>query len=80
MPRHALGVGLSLFASARDRLERFRYIHRGLGVVAGREEFRCVIDLPAHHLYVCAGGSRPLVEQTSFCEYLRAQPEQFRAM
>ena len=63
------------FAAIRDRLERFGHIHRGPRGVAGREVFRCVIDLPKHLLYVCEQTSRPAVEHMSFRNRLRNDPE-----
>ncbi len=63
------------FVEVRDRLERFGYIHRGPCGVEGREAFRCVIDLPKHHLYVCEPSSHPVVEHLSFRDCLRNQPE-----
>ena len=65
----------SQFAEIRDRLERFGYIHRGSRGVAGREVFRCVIDLPKHLLYVCEQTSRPVIEHLSFRNRLRNDPE-----
>jgi GrpB-like predicted nucleotidyltransferase (UPF0157 family) len=62
------------FAEIRERLERFGYIHRGPRGVAGREVFRCVIDLPKHHLYVCEQTSRPVIEHLSFRNRLRNDP------
>jgi GrpB-like predicted nucleotidyltransferase (UPF0157 family) len=65
----------SQFAEIRDRLERFGYIHRGPRGVAGREVFRCVIDLPKHLLYVCEQTSRPVIEHLNFRNRLRNDPE-----
>jgi GrpB-like predicted nucleotidyltransferase (UPF0157 family) len=63
------------FAEVRDRLELFGYIHRGPCAVEGREVFRCAIDLPRHHLYVCEERSRPVIEHLSFRDRLRNDPE-----
>jgi GrpB-like predicted nucleotidyltransferase (UPF0157 family) len=65
----------SQFPEIRDRLERFGYIHRGPRGVAGREVFRCVIDLPKHLLYVSEQTSRPVIEHLSFRNRLRNDPE-----
>jgi GrpB-like predicted nucleotidyltransferase (UPF0157 family) len=62
------------FAQIRDRLERFGYIHRGPRGVAGREVFRCVIDLPKHLLYVSEQTSRPVIEHLGFRNRLRNDP------
>jgi GrpB-like predicted nucleotidyltransferase (UPF0157 family) len=59
------------FPEIRHRLERFGYIHRGPLGIAGREAFRCVIDLPKHHLYVCEQSSTPLLESLRFRDHLR---------
>lgn len=63
------------FHSVKERLEKFGYIHRGPCGVPGREVFRCVIDLPAHHLYVSETGARPLREHLCFRDALRQNPE-----
>lgn len=63
------------FPSIKERLEKFGYIHRGPIGVPGREAFSCVIDLPAHHLYVCETGARPLREHLCFRDALRQSPE-----
>ncbi|MEY2602452.1 MAG: hypothetical protein QOH31_210 [Verrucomicrobiota bacterium] len=63
------------FPEIRDRLERFGYIHRGPRGIAGREVFRCVIDLPKHLLYVSEQTSRPVIEHLSFRNRLRNDPE-----
>lgn len=62
------------FPSVKERLEHFGYIHRGPCGVPDREAFRCVIDLPAHHLYVCQTGARPLREHLCFRDALRQNP------
>jgi GrpB-like predicted nucleotidyltransferase (UPF0157 family) len=63
------------FPSTKEGLEKFGYIHQGPIGVPGREAFRCVIDLPAHHLYVCETGARPLREHLCFRDALRQNPE-----
>jgi GrpB-like predicted nucleotidyltransferase (UPF0157 family) len=63
------------FPSIKERLEKFGYIHEGPCGVPDREAFRCVIDLPPHHLYVCESGARPLQEHVCFRDILRRSPE-----
>ena len=63
------------FPPVKERLERFGYIHRGPCGVPERETFRCVIDLPTHHLYVSESHARPLREHLCFRDALRANPE-----
>ena len=63
------------FPPVKDRLERFGYIHRGPCGVPDREVFRSVIDLPAHHLYVCETDARPLREHLRFRNALRQNAE-----
>ena len=62
------------FPSVKERLENLGYIHRGPCGVPDREVFRCVIDLPPHHLYVCETGARPLKEHICFRDALRQNP------
>ena len=63
------------FPAVKERLERFGYIHRGPCGVPDREVFRCVIDLPLHHLYVSEMDARPLNEHLRFRNALRQNPE-----
>jgi GrpB-like predicted nucleotidyltransferase (UPF0157 family) len=63
------------FPSIKERLEKFGYIHEGPLGLLGREAFRCAIDLPVHHLYVCESGARPLQEHLCFRDILRQSPE-----
>lgn len=63
------------FPSVKERLENFGYIHRGNCGVPDREVFRCVIDLPLHHLYVSEIGARPLREHLGFRDALRQNPQ-----
>jgi GrpB-like predicted nucleotidyltransferase (UPF0157 family) len=63
------------FPSVKEGLENFGYIHRGSCGVPDREVFRCVIDLPPHHLYVCEIGTRPLKEHLCFRDALRQNPQ-----
>ena len=61
------------FPAVKERLERFGYIHRGPCGVPDREVFRCVIDLPFHHLYVSEMDARPLKEHLLFQERFAAK-------
>jgi GrpB-like predicted nucleotidyltransferase (UPF0157 family) len=63
------------FPPVKERLEKFGYIHRGPCGVPDREVFRCVIDLPVHHLYVSETEARPLIEHLRFRNALRQNPE-----
>ena len=63
------------FYAVKERLEQFGYIHRGPCGVPDREFFRCVIDLPVHHLCVCVFGARPLREHLCFRDALRRNPQ-----
>ena len=63
------------FPTVKERLERFGYIHRGPCGVPDREVFRCVIDLPFHHLYVSEMDARPLNEHLCLSNALRQNPE-----
>ena len=63
------------FPSVKQRLEHFGYIHRGTLGIPDREVFRCVIDLPKHHLYVCETDARSLREHLCFRDTLRQNPQ-----
>jgi GrpB-like predicted nucleotidyltransferase (UPF0157 family) len=63
------------FPAVKERLERFGYIHRGTCDVPDREVFRCVIDLPFHHLYVSEMDAHPWNEHLHFRNALRQNPE-----
>jgi GrpB-like predicted nucleotidyltransferase (UPF0157 family) len=63
------------FPPVKERLENFGYIHRGPCGVPDRDVFRCVIDLPPHHLYVCQTGARSLRERLCFRDVLRQSPQ-----
>jgi GrpB-like predicted nucleotidyltransferase (UPF0157 family) len=63
------------FSAVKERLEQFGYIHRGPCGVPDREAFRCVIDLPGHHLYVCETDACSIREQLRFRNALRRNPE-----
>src|SRR4051812_15415298 len=45
-------------AIAIKRIETLGYVHRGDLGIPGREAMQPPQDLPRHHLYVCAHGSR----------------------
>ncbi len=71
--------------AAIEALWRVGYAHEGDRGIEGREAFACAAcDVPrvgprrawpAHHLYVCAPGSRALARHIAFRERLRANPE-----
>jgi GrpB-like predicted nucleotidyltransferase (UPF0157 family) len=54
------------------RLRPLGYHHQGDLGVPGREAFTTPAGWPAHHLYVCAAGSRPLLLHLAFRDALRA--------
>jgi GrpB-like predicted nucleotidyltransferase (UPF0157 family) len=54
------------------RLRPLGYRHEGDLGVPGREAFTTPAGLPAHHLYVCAAGSGPLLRHLAFRDALRA--------
>jgi GrpB-like predicted nucleotidyltransferase (UPF0157 family) len=54
------------------RLRPLGYHHQGDLGVPGREAFTTPAGWPAHHLYVCAAGSRPLLRHLAFRDALRA--------
>ena len=54
------------------RLQPLGYRHEGDLGVPGREAFTTPAGWPAHHLYVCAAGSEPLVRHLAFRDALRA--------
>jgi GrpB-like predicted nucleotidyltransferase (UPF0157 family) len=53
------------------RLQPFGYHHEGDLGVPGREAFTTPPGSPAHHLYVCAAGSEPLLRHLAFRDALR---------
>ena len=57
------------------RLESGGYIHRGDLGIAGREAFDVPPDLPYHHLYVVAAGTKPHLDHVLLREYLRSHPD-----
>jgi GrpB-like predicted nucleotidyltransferase (UPF0157 family) len=63
------------FPPVKDRLERFGYIHEGPCGLPDREAFRCVIDFPAHHLYVCETDACSLKEHLRLRNALRQNPK-----
>ncbi len=67
------------FAEARRRLESVGYVHEGDLGIAGREAFdpqeEALLDLPAHHLYVCEEGMDALRNHLAFRDFMRRHPE-----
>jgi len=64
---------------AIERLATLGYVHRGNLGIEGREVFSSLLDLPAHHLYVCPAGSLGLLNPLAVRDYLRTHPEVARA-
>ena len=64
---------------AIERLATLGYVHRGNLGIEGREVLRSLLDLPAHHLYVCPAGSLGLLNPLAVRDYLRTHPEVARA-
>lgn len=74
--------GMEFFAATMEELSSLGYGHSGDQGIAGREVFRRrtgerhpVLDGIAHHLYVCASGSRELVRHLAFRDFLRTHPD-----
>lgn len=57
------------------RLESGGYIHRGDLGIPGREAFDVPADLPYHHLYVVAAGTKPHLDHVLLRDYLRSHPD-----
>jgi GrpB-like predicted nucleotidyltransferase (UPF0157 family) len=57
------------------RLESGGYIHRGDLGIPGRESFDIPPDLPYHHLYVVAAGTKPHLDHVLLRDYLRRHPD-----
>ena len=57
------------------RLESGGYIHRGDLGIPGREAFDVPPDLPYHHLYVVAAGTKPHLDHVLLRDYLRSHPD-----
>ena len=57
------------------RLESGGYVHRGDLGISGREAFDVPPDLPYHHLYVVAAGTKPHLDHVLLREYLRSHPD-----
>jgi GrpB-like predicted nucleotidyltransferase (UPF0157 family) len=58
-------------SDAVRRLESFGYVHEGDLGVAGREAFWPPAELPYHHLYVVAAGTKPHLDHVLLRDYLR---------
>lgn len=61
--------------NAVRRLELGGYIHRGDLGIPGREAFDVPPDLPYHHLYVVAAGTKPHLDHVLLRDYLRNHPD-----
>ena len=64
------------FPEIRDRLATIGYAHNGDREIPGREVFKIPKEvlkarLPAHHLYVCEKGVRPLIEHIAYRDFMR---------
>jgi GrpB-like predicted nucleotidyltransferase (UPF0157 family) len=57
------------------RLGTIGYCHRGNLGIEDREAFDHPSSIGRHHLYVCPEGATSLVNQLTFRDYLRAQPD-----
>lgn len=57
------------------RLELGGYIHRGDLGIPGREAFDVPPDLPYHHLYVVAAGTKPHLDHVLLRDHLRSHPD-----
>ena len=57
------------------RLESGGYIHRGDLGIPGREAFDVPLDLPYHHLYVVAAGTKPHLDHVLLRDHLRSHPD-----
>jgi GrpB-like predicted nucleotidyltransferase (UPF0157 family) len=57
------------------RLESGGYIHRGDLGIPGREAFDVPPDLPYHHLYVVAVGTKPHLDHVLLRDHLRSHPD-----
>jgi GrpB-like predicted nucleotidyltransferase (UPF0157 family) len=60
---------------AIERLTALGYVHRGDLGVAGREALDAPLDMPYHHLYVVAAGTKAHQDHVLFRDYLRRTPE-----
>jgi GrpB-like predicted nucleotidyltransferase (UPF0157 family) len=60
---------------AVHRLESDGYIHRGDLGIPGRQAFDVPPDLPYHHLYVVAAGTKPHLDHVLLRDYLRGHPD-----
>ena len=57
------------------RLESGGYVHRGDLGIPGREAFDVPPDLPYHHLYVVAAGTKPHLDHVLLRDHLRSHPD-----
>ena len=64
--------------AAIARLACLGYRHQGNLGIDDRDAFDHPVDLPRHNLYVCPDGATSLVNQLTFRDLLRAQPEASR--
>lgn len=56
-------------------LESGGYIHRGDLGIPGREALDAPPDLPYHHLYVVASGTKPHLDHVLLRDHLRSHPD-----
>ena len=61
-----------------ERMATLGYRHQGTLGIEDRDAFAHGPDLPRHNLYVCPEGTIGVVNQVTFRDYLRAQPEAAR--
>ena len=73
-------LNITLFPEARRRLSAAAYCHDGDLGIPGREAFRYEgeIQLPQHHLYVCAQSAAELQRHLALRDYLRNHPDAAR--
>ena len=57
------------------RLESAGFIHRGDLGISGREAFDVPPELPYHHLYVVAAGTKPHLDHVLLRDHLRTHPD-----
>jgi GrpB-like predicted nucleotidyltransferase (UPF0157 family) len=67
------------------RLAAIGYVHEGDKGIPDREAFDITdaslkASLPAHHLYVCISGSKPVLDHLLFRDYLRKYPDWARRL
>ena len=73
-------LDLTMFPEARRRLSAAAYRHDGDLGIPGREAFRYEgeIQLPRHHLYLCARDAAELQRHLALRDYLRSHPDTAR--